>query len=1016
MVRASRAVQAAQRLSNPLRRPDVPLFCRNLRAPKLFPGDLPSLKTLFPSLLWKAWPLVTLFVWPLVTLFVWQRAWCHDQLSSHPTVATGEIRADLPFTISFPAQEARFVRVVIHQSVHGQACIDELEIFSPDVAGNLALASRGAQASASSCLPGYDIHRIEHLNDSRYGNSHSWIAASMGEEWAQIALPEVYRVNRIVISRDREGVYHDRLPTELSVSLSLDGKNWRTVARAHLVPADPHKPRYTGPLKLPSSPTYGALVEYAFDCERYTWSKISAEDHLSPLRQDRPAVPGGPPYWAALCRREPVERTLFLFSELIKRLKAKGVNTAEEESEWLSLSNQWEKIRTFAGAEEKTLNEFYRQVRWAKRRALFRDPDLAPLQRILFVKRHPYHSSHNYSDILDSEFRPGGGVFILEIPYVNGGLEPAAGQLRKLFDASAGIARDPVADFDAKTVYFAYRPHISHRPDWRSYWHLMAVGVDGVNLRQLTDGPFHDYYPCPLPDGALAFISTRIQSRYLCWRPQVFVLFILEADGSLIRPLSFANLSEWTPTLLRDGRILWTRSEYLDKGADFGHTLWAIRPDGTQAELIFGNNTFNCYINAHEMPGTRELCCTLMSHGGDHNGPIALIDRSKSPFDPSAITNITPDVTPQYNMNWLRWECFRDPHPISWEYILVSHAPTEHFGLYVIDRYGNRELLYLDPKIGSMSPSPLQARPRPPRLPVLTAPAFARENTAVVTLVDAYAGVTPPLVRGQAKYLRVCEEVRAPLEKLPNGEYRWDHEPFMDFYATPTHLINGPWGWPSYVAKTAWGLVELDESGSATFEVPAGRMLYFQLLDSQFNELQRMRSVVQFYPGEYRSCIGCHDDRRSAPPAVRRLAVGATVKKLLPPPWGQKPFSYEQIVQPILDKHCVSCHNQTDPRGLDLTGRLDSELIPASYRTLIAGGWVHYFDCRWSLQHSKAEPLTFGTLRSRLWTVLNAGHYNVRLTPDEVHALKCWIDLNCPLWPDYKYRLHRTRSGDLSTR
>ncbi len=42
---------------------------------------------------------------------------------------------------------------------------------------------------------------------------------------------------------------------------------------------------------------------------------------------------------------------------------------------------------------------------------------------------------------------------------------------------------------------------------------------------------------------------------------------------------------------MRDGRILWTRSEYLDKGADFGHTLWAIRPDGTHPELVFGNNT-----------------------------------------------------------------------------------------------------------------------------------------------------------------------------------------------------------------------------------------------------------------------------------------------------------------------------------------------------------------------------------------------------------------------------------------
>ena len=58
-------------------------------------------------------------------------------------------------------------------------------------------------------------------------------------------------------------------------------------------------------------------------------------------------------------------------------------------------------------------------------------------------------------------------------------------------------------------------------------------------------------------------------------------------------------------------------------------------------------------------------------------------------------------------MNWPRYECFRDPVPISRDYFLVSHAPADRFGLYVIDRYGNRELLYLDPTIGSMCPTPL---------------------------------------------------------------------------------------------------------------------------------------------------------------------------------------------------------------------------------------------------------------------------------------------------------------------
>ncbi len=78
---------------------------------------------------------------------------------------------------------------------------------------------------------------------------------------------------------------------------------------------------------------------------------------------------------------------------------------------------------------------------------------------------------------------------------------------------------------------------------------------------------------------------------------------------------------------MRDRRILWTRSEYLDKGADFGRTLWAIRPLGTHPELVFGNNTPYCYGHAREVPGSQELVCTALISHGDHQGPIALISR-----------------------------------------------------------------------------------------------------------------------------------------------------------------------------------------------------------------------------------------------------------------------------------------------------------------------------------------------------------------------------------------------------
>lgn len=114
------------------------------------------------------------------------------------------VEPDKPNRIAFAPTTSRFIRLVIHESESGQPCVDELEVYGEDNSVNLALAKRGAKATASSCLSGYAIHQIAHLNDGLYGNGHSWIAAGSSEEWAQIELPEPTTVASIVFSRDRE--------------------------------------------------------------------------------------------------------------------------------------------------------------------------------------------------------------------------------------------------------------------------------------------------------------------------------------------------------------------------------------------------------------------------------------------------------------------------------------------------------------------------------------------------------------------------------------------------------------------------------------------------------------------------------------------------------------------------------------------------------------------------------------------------------------------------------------------
>ncbi len=759
----------------------------------------------------------------------------------------------------------------------------------------------------------------------------------------------------------------------------------------------------------------------------------------------------GGTYTLNLFRYDPLQRTLALFDEMIARSAAKGMEVVTEKQRLAELGQVHAKLQAVEVPDVAAERKAFRNARVAKRRLFFRDTDLKPIEKLLFVKRHAFEPSHNYSVNLDSRWRPGGSICTLQIPREDGRFRPEKAKLTELFNAGKGIVRTPMAGFDGQNVFFAFR---ASEPE---YYHIIRTNTDGSDLTQLTDGIFHDYWPCPLPDGGLAFITTRCKCRFLCWEPQAAIMFRMDADGQNMQALSFANLTEWAPSVMSDGRIIWTRSEYVDKAADFSHTLWAMRPDGTKPELVFGNTIIqpNGYANGRQVPGTKEICCTLISHFGDLNGPIALVDTAKGRFNQKAIKSITPEVP--WPGSWPIEECFRDAVPLATDFFLCSHSPRYQFGIYVIDRYGNREPLCFDKTFGCMCATPLRAVTPPPSLRRIegrivdnsedsstecgckdekapsdlmaqlqikkeppkpcatklcqrgTCPSsLEEENMGVFAMADVYQGIDHIVPRGSVKYVRVAVEVRDALEKLENGEYRKAYRPFQHFYASPVDLVSGPYGWPSYIAKASLGLAPVEKDGSAHFSAPAGKQLYLQILDKDFNELQRMRSVVQLQPGERRGCVGCHEDRRQAPPVRQGIALRRGPDRLQPPPWGTAPVDYQEVVQPVLTAKCVKCHGATDSNGIDLTARLDKNRIPQSYKSLITKGWVHYLDYGYnSGGNEKAQPMTFGTLKSRLWEMLNAGHHDVELTTEEMRRIKVWIDLNCPLWPDYELRESR---------
>ena len=136
------------------------------------------------------------------------------------------------FVERFASTKARFVRMTIHATNSAEPCIDELEVFTSGAKPeNVALASRGTKAKASGSLPGFAIHKLEHLNDGRYGNSFSWISNEPGRGWVELELPQDFEIDRIVWSRDRDPAqYKDRTATKYVFESSLDRVTWQIVA------------------------------------------------------------------------------------------------------------------------------------------------------------------------------------------------------------------------------------------------------------------------------------------------------------------------------------------------------------------------------------------------------------------------------------------------------------------------------------------------------------------------------------------------------------------------------------------------------------------------------------------------------------------------------------------------------------------------------------------------------------------------------------------------------------------
>lgn len=626
-------------------------------------------------------------------------------------------------------------------------------------------------------------------------------------------------------------------------------------------------------------------------------------------------------------------------------------------------------------------------------------------KQILYVERTQYANDHHNTatlfqpgEINENSFAPGGTMYIYDVDSESN---------RVLLEAPDGVIRDPEVSFDGKRVIFSMRKHK------KDSYHIYEMDVDGSNLRQLTSAPgVSDIDPLYLPDGHILFSSTRQPKYCMCNRHIMANLYRMDADGANISQIGISTLFEGHASLLSDGRILYDRWEYVDRNFGDAQGLWTVNPDGTKHAIYYGNNTASPggVIDGRQIPGTDLVACIFGSCHDRPWGAFAIIDRKQGVDGAEPLVEIWPKSSRQLvgNGNLDSFKSienfYEDPFPLNAHHFLVSrtiwfkkggwNVEDEKMGIYLIGRDGTEELI-LEGAKSLFDPMIVEARQKPNSIPVMR---NFHEEKGSFYVQNVYEGTHMEGVEpGVVKYLRVIESPEKRTWTIGGWGGQGEQAPGMN--------------WHSFENKQILGDVPVEEDGSVNFEVPAGKFVFFQLLDKDKKMVQSMRSGTMLMPGEVNGCIGCHEDRLSAP-SMAKLPVALRKKPVELTTWqGREPFkfSFMEYVQPVLDNHCVKCHD-FDPENrekLVLAGDMNPyfnaayvNLYVQKKLTLVGGGPADI-----------QQPYSWGTHASVLTQVIDKEHHNVKLNKQEKETLYTWMDLNGVYYPVYESAFDNTMAG-----
>ena len=715
------------------------------------------------------------------------------------------------------------------------------------------------------------------------------------------------------------------------------------------------------------------------------------------------------------------------------------------------------KLKDVNPDDAEALQALYFDVRKVKRDVVFSNP-LLDFDSILMVENpYPRGDKDDKTDQWGHETRhrngfegaDGGRLLII-------GLNPRDVK-KNLSEGMGGAFWRPDLSYDAKEVLFCYKP-VGEKS-----FHLYKVNSDGTDVRQLTRGDYDDLDPVFAPDGHIIFCSSRQHSYVRCMpMTHSFAVTRCDGDGKNIYVISANGEPEYMPNILPDGRVIYTRWEYTDKALWRVQALWTMNPDGTNSQTLWGNQSAwpDVLTEARAIPGSKKIVFTGVGHHGWFDGAVGYIDPTKGMNYPDGLERITRDASwaevgngPQdppasYDYHSAgKFTAYKAPFPLSEEYMLVSARTGgnlyggDHrglfFKLYLQDVYGNKELIYAADNANAWYAMPFKPRQTPAVLPdrvdwpeigvgAQPRPGYLYSNNVFDN--------APAVLKEKGKAIRV-------IQMDPKTYTTWHKTVQHDGPAVSVFQAEG--------VKRILGTVPIEPDGSVFFELPAGKSVYFEMLDENGMAIHVMRSFTNVMPGEIRGCFGCHESnlatKGNQPSKGMNMAMKKGPQKLTPPSWGTgESISYMRFVQPVLDRYCAKCHQ--DPTN-EAFGKLNMICRPSShpwkeqvgtrpgesspfcepYLTLVSGKcvWGDFkkrdergvpanlaglFVVEGYDRYDPANIVTlppysaFSPVSTLVHNACSGEHHGVKVTGEDRERLIAWVDCNGPYLGDEEIR------------